>query len=293
VQAAVEASRPLIEQGGHELIVDLPREPVELNADLTRLAQVFLNLLNNAAKYTERGGRIRLSAEREDGEIVVRVRDSGMGIARDMLPRVFEMFTQIDRSLNRSQGGLGIGLTLVKRLVQMHGGSVEASSAGPGQGSEFVVRLPVLQTVQGAGCRAQGPDQGGLDSEPCTLNPEPVTRRILVVDDNRDAVETLAELLALAGNNLRTAYDGVQAVEAAAEFRPDVVLLDIGLPGLTGYEVARKIREQPWGKSMTLVALTGWGQEGDRQRSREAGFDHHLIKPVEPDTLLKLLDRGR
>jgi CheY-like chemotaxis protein/nitrogen-specific signal transduction histidine kinase len=280
VQAAVEASQPLIEQRGHELTVTLPPEPVALNADLTRLAQVFLNLLNNAAKYTERGGRIQLTAEREGGDVVVRVRDSGMGIAADMLPRVFEMFTQVDRSLDRSQGGLGIGLTLVKRLVQMHEGSIEARSEGPGRGSEFVVRLPVAIEPSLGAERASGEGE----------QPAPTSRRrILVVDDNRDAAQTLAELLELAGNDLRTAHDGCEAVEVANEFRPALVLLDIGLPRMNGYEVARSIRGQPWGKRVVLVALTGWGQEEDRHRSREAGFDHHVIKPVEPDALFKLL----
>jgi PAS domain S-box-containing protein len=280
VQAAVEASRPLIEKCGHELTVTLPPEPVDLDADLTRLAQVFLNLLNNAAKYTEPGGHILLAAEREGGDVVVIVKDSGIGIAADMLPRVFEMFVQVDQSLDRSQGGLGIGLTLVKRLVQLHGGSIEARSEGPGKGSEFVVRLPVaIESSPGA-----HPVNGEGEQ------PAPIPRhRILVVDDNRDAAEMLAELLELMGNDLRTAHDGVEAVEVAGEFRPDVVLLDIGLPKMNGYEVAEKIREQPWGKAMVLVALTGWGQEEDRRRSREAGFDHHLIKPVEPDALLKLL----
>jgi PAS domain S-box-containing protein len=280
VQAAVEASRPLIEQCGHELTVTLPSEPVDLDADLTRLAQVFLNLLNNAARYTERGGRIRLAAEREGNEVVVRVKDTGMGIAADVLPRVFEMFMQADRSLDRAQDGLGLGLTLVKRLVQMHGGSIEARSEGPGQGSEFVVRLPVAIESSPGAHRANG--EGA--------QPAPTSRhRILVVDDNRDAAETLAELLELTGSDLRTAHDGLEAVAVAGEFRPDVVLLDIGLPKLNGYEVARKIREQPWGKGMVLVALTGWGQEQDRHRSREAGFNHHMVKPVDPDDLFKLL----
>jgi signal transduction histidine kinase/CheY-like chemotaxis protein len=280
VQAAVEASRPLIEQCRHELTVTLPPEPVELDADLTRLAQVFLNLLNNAAKYTEPGGRIRLAAEREGAEVVVKVSDSGMGIAVEMLPRVFDMFTQSDRSLDRSQGGLGIGLTLVKRLVQMHGGSVEARSEGPGKGSEFVVRLPVAVATE------TGAQPEIRDGEPLAPGPG---HRILIVDDNEDAAEMLAELLELTGNDLRKARDGVEAVEVASAFRPDVVLLDIGLPKMNGYEVAQKIREQPWGRDMVLVALTGWGQEEDRRRSREAGFDHHLVKPVEPEALLELL----
>jgi signal transduction histidine kinase/ActR/RegA family two-component response regulator len=290
VQAAIEASRPLIDQCGHDLTVTLPPEPIDLDADLTRLAQVFLNLLNNAAKYTERGGRIWLAAEREGEHVVVRVRDSGMGIAADMLPRVFEMFMQAHRSLDQSQGGLGIGLTLVKRLVQMHGGVIEARSEGPGKGSEFIVRLPVLSGVQASGLSGVR-DGSGSDLECLNARmPEHTARhRILVVDDNRDAAGTLAELLALTGHDLRTAHDGVEAVQLAAEFRPDVVLLDIGLPRMNGYEVARKIREQAWGEGMVLVALTGWGQEEDRRRSGDAGFDHHIVKPVELDALLELL----
>jgi CheY-like chemotaxis protein/two-component sensor histidine kinase len=280
VLAAVEASRPLIDQSGHCLTVVLPPEPVELDADLTRLAQVFLNLLNNASKYTEPGGQIRLTATHEGGEVVVSVQDTGIGIAPEMLPRVFEMFMQADRALNRPYSGLGIGLTLVKRLVQMHGGSIEARSEGLGKGSEFVVRLPAV-IESSPGTRPANGDGA---------QPIPTSRqRILVVDDNRDAAETLAELLELAGNDLRTAHDGLEAVEVAGAFRPDVVLLDIGLPKLSGYEVAQKIREQPWGQDMVLVALTGWGEEEDRRRAREAGFDEHVIKPVEPDSLLRLL----
>jgi PAS domain S-box-containing protein len=280
VHAAVEASRPLIEQWGHELTVTLPPEAVELDADLTRLAQVFLNLLNNAAKYTGPGGRIGLAAEREGETVIVRVTDSGVGIAAEMLPRVFEMFLQVDRSLDRSQGGLGIGLTLVKRLVEMHGGSIEARSEGPDKGSEFVVRLPVANV----GSPGAGPSNRGA-AEPARS----ARQRILVVDDNRDAAETLSALLEITGNEVRIAHDGLEAVQLAGECRPDVVLLDIGLPKLNGYEVAQKIREEPWGKGTVLVALTGWGQEEDRRRSQEAGFDHHMVKPVEPEALLRLL----
>jgi PAS domain S-box-containing protein len=226
VTSAVESSRPLIEKGGHELSVTIPSEPVHLEADPTRLAQVFLNLLNNAAKYTDRGGRISLSAHLEgSGQVVVRVRDNGIGIPREMLPRVFELFAQVDRSMERSEGGLGIGLTLVQRLVEMHGGAVEARSDGPGTGSEFIVRLPVAAHIAAAG-PAAGAGQGGA----------PAPRRILIVDDNRDAADSLGMLLRLMGNEIHTAHDGLQAVEAAASFRPEVVLLDIGLPKLNGYE---------------------------------------------------------
>ena len=238
VNHAVEATRPLCESMDHELTVTLPPQPMYLNADPTRLAQVVGNLLNNACKFTDKGGRIWLTVEREGEQAVIRVRDTGIGIAADQLPRIFEMFTQVDTSLERSQSGLGIGLTLVKNLVEMHGGTVEVHSAGLGQGSEFVVRLPVLVETP----KPPPP-------EPTVSEPTPTTaRRILVVDDNRDSAESLAMLLKLTGNETHTAYDGLEAVEAAATFKPDVVLLDIGLPKLNGYEAARKIREQPWGK---------------------------------------------
>jgi PAS domain S-box-containing protein len=277
VSSAVETSRPLIESRGHALTVSLPPAPIYLDADLTRLAQVFSNLLNNAARYTETGGRIRLAAEPQGDEVVVAVKDTGMGIPSVLLPHVFEMFRQGDRILERSQGGLGIGLTLVKRLVELHGGSVEARSEGRGLGSELVVRLPIFRDDRKAAEPAAG--------EPARA----AARRILVVDDYRDSATSLATLLELAGNETHTAYDGLEAVEAAAAFQPDVVLLDIGLPEMNGYEAARKIREQPWGKTMALVALTGWGQEEDRQKSREAGFLAHLVKPVDYAALLKLL----
>jgi PAS domain S-box-containing protein len=280
VQNAVEACRPLIEASGHELTVSVPQEPLYLDADLTRLAQVFVNLLNNAAKYTNRGGHIRLTVEREGGEVAVAVEDTGIGIPADMLPRVFEMFTQVDRSLERSQGGLGIGLSLVKRLVEMHGGTVEAHSDGPGKGCKFVVRLPVVLSLVQESQRVTGDgDQAGRLGG----------RRILVVDDNRDAAESLAMMLHMMGNEVRTAHDGLEAVAAAEAFRPDVVLLDLGMPKLNGYAAARRIRQQPWGRDMALVALTGWGQDDDRRKSKEAGFDHHLVKPVEASALERLL----
>ena len=256
VHSAVETSRPLIEQMGHELTVTLPQQPVVVDADLTRLAQVFLNLLNNAAKYTERGGHIWLTAERQGSDVVVSVKDTGIGIAADQLPRIFEMFSQVDRSLERSQGGLGIGLTLVKRLVEMHGGRIEARSEGPGKGSEFVVRLPVVVEGVDATRRERKQDEDHVKA----------SLRILVVDDNRDGADSLAMMLKMMGNDTRTAYDGEEAVAAAVEFRPDVILLDIGLPKLNGYEACRRIREQPWGKEFVIIAQTGWGQEEDRQR---------------------------
>ncbi len=281
VQSAVETSRPLIEQAGHALTLSLPAEPVFVDADVTRLAQVFANLLNNAAKYTQKGGgEIRLAVEPMDQEVAVSVKDNGVGIPAPMLPQIFEMFTQVDRSLERTQGGLGIGLSIVKRLVEMHGGTVEARSEGRGRGSEFVVRLPVLTPeVQEPGLRSDGEEPAGA----------PVRRRILVADDNVDSAASLAMLLEFMGNEVRTAHDGVEAVEAAAAFRPDVILLDIGMPRMNGYDACRRIREQPWGRGIAIAALTGWGQEEDKRQSREAGFDHHLVKPVEPAALEKLL----
>jgi PAS domain S-box-containing protein len=281
VQSAVETSRPLIEASGHELTVTLPPESIHLDADLTRLAQVFSNLLNNAAKFTEQGGHIWLTAERHGGEVVVKVRDTGLGIPVEMLPKIFEMFTQVDRSLERSQGGLGIGLTLVKRLVEMHGGSVEARSDGPGKGSEFTVRLPVAM--------ASASHQPQLTKDEGENTAAPAKRRILVVDDDKDSADSLSMMLSITGMETRTAYDGLEAVEAAAAFNPDMVVLDIGLPKLNGYEAARRIREQPWGKDMVLVAVTGWGQDEDRRRSQEAGFNAHMVKPVDPATLQQLL----
>ena len=301
VQGAIETSRPLIESMGHELTVTLPPGPVIVDADLTRLAQVFLNLLNNAAKYTERGGRIELMASVEcrvaSGEpenpaslatrhstldtpfVVVSVTDTGIGIPADKLPTLFEMFSQVEGALSRSQGGLGIGLCLVKRLVEMHGGSVEARSGGLGQGSEFVVRLPIVveQTYP-----RQASDDGDQAQPTSDL-------RILVVDDNRDAAESLAMLLKMMGNNVHTAHDGEEAVTAAREFQPQLVLCDIGLPKLNGYEACRQMKAQAWDKNMILIAVTGWGQDDDRRKSAAAGFDHHLIKPVDPQTLMKLL----
>jgi PAS domain S-box-containing protein len=279
VNSAVEASRPLIEKWGHEFTVTLPPEPIYLEADQTRLAQALLNLLNNAAKYTEQGGRIWLTAERDGEHVVIRVKDTGIGIPQEMLPRIFDMFTQVDRSLERSQGGLGIGLTLVQSLVERHGGTVKAHSGGPGKGSEFVVRLPVA---------AESKDRGQDGAAGIEKVAAPAKCRILVVDDNQDAADSLAMLLRILGNEVHTAHDGLEAVGAAGVFRPDVVLLDIGLPKLNGYEAGRRIREQQ-GKGVVLIALTGWGQEEDRRRSKEAGFDYHMTKPVEFDALQELL----
>jgi signal transduction histidine kinase/ActR/RegA family two-component response regulator len=284
LECAVETARPVIEASGHELTMTLPPEPVSLDADLNRLAQVFANLLNNAAKYTEPAGQIRLTAETQGSEVVVKVRDTGIGISGEMLPRVFDIFTQGDRSLERAQGGLGIGLSLVRGLVELHGGSVAAHSAGLGQGSEFTVRLPVLVPAAREIRTADG--EGDDDGEPPAV---PAHRRILVADDNADSAESLALLLTMRGSEVRTAHDGWEAVETAAAFGPDIVLLDIGMPRLNGYEAARKIRQQARGKRVVLIALTGWGQDEDRRRSTDAGFDFHLVKPVDFAALEQLL----
>ena len=283
VRHAVEAVRPLCEKMDHELTVTLPPQPMYLNADPSRLAQVVGNLLNNACKFTETGGRIRLSVEREGKQALIRVQDTGIGIAAEQLPRIFEMFAQIDSSFERSRDGLGIGLTLVKSVVEMHDGTVEARSAGVGQGSEVIVRLPLLS--------APLPP---LPPEPSGIKPvAAVPRRVLVVDDNRDSADSLAMLLQVTGHEVHIAHDGPEAVAEAATFQPHVILLDIGLPRLNGYEAARRIREQQRHKGLTLVALTGWGQDEDRRRSEEAGFDAHMIKPVDFGALTKLLAESR
>lgn len=282
IDQAVETSRPLLETAKQELVVHAPPTPIWLKADAVRLAQVFSNLINNACKYSEPGGRIELTAELKNDQATIRVKDSGVGIPQHMLPQIFEMFTQVDQSLERAQGGLGIGLTLVKRLVEMHGGSVSAASEGPGRGSEFIVRLPALESSLPA-------------PRPTTTSPPPASapaekRKILVVDDNRDAAVTLAMLLKVTGNETKLAHDGLAAIEAAEAFQPDVIILDIGLPKLNGYDAAKRIREQTWGREMVLIALTGWGQEEDRRRSREAGFNHHLVKPVDHAALVQLIN---
>lgn len=278
VATAVETSRPLIEAARHELTVTLPPETIELEADATRIAQVLSNLLNNAAKYSDPGGKIWLTGEREGDRVAVRVRDMGVGIAPEMLPRVFDLFMQIDRSIDKAQGGLGVGLTLVRTLLEMHGGTVEVRSAGPGQGSEFTVRLPVAPER----CPAQGPGPARV------AIPLPM-RRVLVVDDNADAAQSLAMLLRMLGQDVRTAHDGPSALEAARVSMPEVAFLDIGLPGMSGHELAPRLRGEPGGDRVLLVALTGWGQAEDRRRSQEAGFDYHLTKPADPETLQRLL----
>jgi PAS domain S-box-containing protein len=278
IEQAIEVARPLLDSAGHELITDLPREPIYLNADRARLAQVFGNLLNNSSKYTKPHGSVSLSAKRIGDEVVVSVKDNGAGIPPDKLDSIFDMFMQVDRTAERSQGGLGIGLTLVKRLAEMHGGSIEARSGGEGQGSEFIVRLPVLS-------KPSGGRQGGTDGKRESRS----QRRIVIVDDNEDSADSLAMLLQITGNQTFMAHDGVEAIEVIEKQRPEVVLLDIGLPRLSGHEVCRRVREQPWGKDIVFIALTGWGQEDDRRKSEEAGFNGHLVKPVDYDQLLQLL----
>ena len=278
VEVAVETARPLIEQRRHDLTVSLPPEPIWLHADTARLAQVVVNLLTNAAKYTEEGGHVWLTVQQEDDECVLRVRDTGVGITPALLPRIFDLFTQADRSLDRSQGGLGIGLALVQRLTDLHGGEVRAYSV-LGQGSEFVVRLPVLSTNT-----PQPPS-------PVAETGQPTTRplRVLVVDDNKDTVLSFSMLLKASGHDVRTAHDGPTAVQAALDYQPNVVLLDIGLPGLNGYEVAKRIRQHPVLKNVVLVALTGYGQDSDRETSLQAGFNHHLVKPARFEQLQQIL----
>ena len=279
----LEAVRPLCEKLDQTLTVVLPEAPVYLNADATRLAQIVGNLLNNACKFSEPGGRIWLTVERAEASglppsVVIRVRDTGFGIAAEQQSHIFDMFTQIDTEVRRSATGLGIGLALVKRLTEMHDGTVDVSSAGIGHGSEFVVRLPILVETAAPTVPA------------ATRDPVATTGiRILIVDDNRDAADMLATLLQLSGHETHTAHDGVEAVEATSRLQPDLVLLDIGLPRLNGYEAARRIREQHDHTGPMLVALSGWGQDEDRRRSEEAGFDAHLVKPVDEIVLDRLL----
>ena len=278
VEKAIETVRPLLDQRRHELTLSLSQEPIWLDADAVRLEQVIVNLLTNAAKYTDEGGHIWLTVEQEGDECVLRVRDTGIGIASELLPHIFDLFTQGERSLERSQGGLGIGLALVQRIIEMHQGRVEAFST-LGQGSEFIVHLPVMVS-------------SAIPMPPShteTVQPIGPFLRVLVVDDNVDAAQSLEMLLKALGHDVRTAYDGPTALQAAFDYRPNVKLLDIGLPGMDGYEVAKKMRQQPIFKNVVLVAMTGYGQDSDRQRSQEAGFDHHLVKPPDFEKLQQIL----
>jgi CheY-like chemotaxis protein len=279
IGGAIETSRPLIDERSHRLAVTLPSESLVLDADPVRLSQVVANLLNNAARYTDPGGRIALSVERHGDEVAIRVADDGVGIPPEMLSRVFEPFTRVDRSSARSHSGLGIGLALVKSLVEMHGGSVSARSDGMGAGSEFTVRLPLAQ--------ATTPARSAGDTGP--VRASDAGRRILVVDDNRDAAESLGLLLEMMGHQVSVAHGGAEGLALMRTFEPAVVLLDIGMPDVDGYEVARRIREEGGSRRALLIAITGWGQDEDRRRASQAGFDHHLTKPVDLHELQKLL----
>jgi PAS domain S-box-containing protein len=280
IQTAIEVAQPHLDAAGVSLSIEMPGRPCVLDCDATRIAQILMNLLNNAAKYTPAGGRVWLSATPQGDRVVLTVRDSGIGIPPEDQERVFGMFVQLNRDLRRTQSGLGIGLTLVKQMAELHGGTVSVWSAGTGQGSEFTVALP-LSTV------GEIPD-APLESAP----PVRPARRVLIADDSRDGADSLAFILRAAGHEVTTAYDGQSAIELADATRPDVVLLDIGMPEVSGYDVARAIRRESWGRGMRLVALTGWGQADHRRRSLEVGFDDHLVKPVEMDVLEEVLHVG-
>ena len=285
----VETVQPLFEERGHTLTVEVPKGILAVLGDPTRLVQALGNVLGNAAKYTQRGGHITLAAAESGPEVVIRVRDNGIGIPAELMPMIFNLFTQLDHTSGPPQSGLGIGLALVQRLVEMHGGSVSAVSEGLGKGSEFLIRLPLFIRER---VESGQPLQQLSALEQSMTNAEGPTRtqrRILVADDNNDALESLATLLQLSGHEVYTAANGAVALESAEQHRPEVALLDIGMPKLDGYEVARRIRAQPWGQRITLVALTGWGQDSDRRRSQEAGFDSHLVKPLDLDKLTELL----
>ena len=277
---AIETSRPLIDAGRHHLTTRLaPPRALMVEADATRVTQIVANLLNNAAKYTPESGHIQVLAEREGDEAVITVQDSGIGLAQDMLARVFEMFAQVDRSMERAQGGLGIGLALVKRLVEMHGGTVAATSDGPDRGCRFVVRLPLIQ-VPVLPRKDRGHELAAEDTEGL---------RVLVVDDNVDSAESLSQVMRILGYPVAVSHDGVAAVETATRWRPAVVLMDIGMPRMSGLEAARALRARPGGERCWLIALSGWGQHEDRRRSHEAGFDHHFVKPVDVEALIELI----
>ena len=278
---AVESTLPLIDECDHQLELDLPQEALYLDADSTRLTQAFMNLLNNAAKYMDRGGRIDVSIRKEQTQVVLRVRDSGIGLPADRLTSVFEMFSQVETALSRSRGGLGIGLSLTQRLVHMHGGTVEARSEGLGRGSEFEVRLPL------ASAASSEPDVAAVGDPHAHV--EGGGLRILIADDNEDAAATMAVLLEVMGHTVHHVNDGEAAVQAARDFAPQVVLLDIGMPKINGYEACRQIRVLPGGAAMTVIAVTGWGQPEDKRSSQDAGFDQHLVKPVDPQALADLL----
>ncbi|HEU5309878.1 MAG TPA: ATP-binding protein, partial [Candidatus Eisenbacteria bacterium] len=289
IQSALDATAPFFETRRIHLHVELPEEPVRLRADSTRLAQVFLNLLHNAAKFTDAGGSVSLRAERVGGELEVTVTDTGIGIPESKMPLIFDMFAQVDQRLERLHSGLGVGLSLAKRLVELHGGTIEVTSEGPDKGSRFTVRLPAPAVL--ARDATQG-DSGTEQAPPRDVEADNGTggpRRILLADDNTDFLESFAKMLRDLGHEVHCAGDGLEALRMASEIRPEVAFLDIGLPNLNGYELARRIRELPRAERITLIAVTGWGQENDRERAREAGFDRHMIKPVEPEQIHEIL----
>jgi PAS domain S-box-containing protein len=293
INGAVEAARPLLEAKRHSFVLKSAPDPVSIQGDSTRLTQVIVNVLNNAAKYTPEGGRVEVEVRPAQQSVAIHVRDNGIGIAAELLLRVFELFTQGQRPLDRTDGGLGVGLALVHRIVSLHGGTVKAFSAGPGRGSEFVVTLPRQRPAQPAeGARPLNDRENAMTEAPNTPGGErqQKRRRVMVIDDNKDAAESMSMLFELWGHEVMCAYDGRAALEAAAKYRPDAVFLDIGLPGMDGYEIAERLRELPESAHTVLVAITGYGQDEDRRRSREAGIDHHLVKPVAPETLQKLLE---
>ena len=283
IRNAIDTVRPFIDARGHTLAVRTPTEPVWLDADATRLAQVFSNLLNNAAKYTDAGGRIELGADVADGFVTVRVSDNGIGIAPAMQRAIFDMFTQVDHSLERTQAGLGVGLPLAQRLIALHGGSIEAQSDGLNRGSTFLVKLPLAVAAAPARERAAEGRAAG----------DAFGHRILVADDNVDFATSFALILRMLGNDVRIAYDGAEALELAGDFAPEFCFLDIGLPRLSGYDLAQRLRASDVTRNSMLIAVTGWGQEKDRQRAHESGFDHHMVKPVDPGQIEDLLRTAR
>jgi CheY-like chemotaxis protein len=287
VLSAVETTRPAIEAARHKLEISLPAQPLTVDADFVRLAQVLANLLNNAAKYTDPGGRIALSVRGEGAdavsEAVISVRDNGVGIPAELLPRVFDMFAQVDRTLDRAQGGLGIGLALARSLVEMHAGTIQVESAGPGQGSEFIVRLPATASAQ--------PARSGDAPFLAYFRPGSARRRVLVVDDNVDAAQSLGLLLGHMGCEVQIAHGGAAALEAARSGQPHLVLLDTSMPGVDGYSVVRRLKQDPAFRDVPFIAVTGLGREADRDRAREAGFNEHLVKPVSPEALREILER--
>jgi CheY-like chemotaxis protein len=278
VQNAVETSRPLVEASQHQLVVAFAQEPLLVEGDPVRLTQVIANLINNAAKYTPDGGQVFVTVMHEGNDAVVRVRDTGLGIPAEVIGEVFELFTQVNRHLKRSQGGIGVGLSLVRRIIEMHGGQVHACSEGEGRGAEFVVRLPLTGNPV-------KPETVPADH---SSEANGTAHRILVVDDNADAADTLSMILRMYGHEIRTTHDGASAVAEAAKFKPEIIFLDLGMPGIDGYETAGKLREL-LGEHVMIVALTGWGQQEDRRRTSSAGFNRHLVKPVAPSELLELI----